>query len=349
MNILIHSLVNLGDVVLSTGAAALIKENIPNAKITMMVRPIAREIVENNPVVDDFIIFDYKVKGKSLKQMLTMIKTIKAKKFDVCFSFDRKLRPALVCFFARIPQRVCAERIFDYKSSNISLLYNNMIKMPEDFINNHQADLFQEIIRKYFNITGFTKPVIGKITREHDYYASKLVANMKKDKKIALCIKGTYYSKNWPIEKFIELINKINNEFNVDFSIVGAKEDFEYAEDLISKTNIEIVNLCGKTSLLQYAALMKKINLLVTIDTGGMHVAATTNVPIVAIYRCVSTNRWRALSDKIIAISSNLDDCNVSKFTNPEECPGYYCVKDIKTADVYSAILSYLKEKDIKE
>ena len=87
---------------------------------------------------------------------------------------------------------------------------------------------------------------------------------------------------------------------------------------------------------------MKKIDLLVTIDTGGMHVAATTNVPIVAIYRCVSTNRWRALSDKMIAISSNFDDCNVSKFTNPEECPGYYCVKDIKTADVYMKILNLL-------
>ena len=349
MNILIHSLVNLGDVVLSTAAAALIKENIPNAKITMMVRPIAREIVENNPVVDDFIIFDYKVKGKSLKQMLTMIKTIKAKKFDVCFSFDRKLRPALVCFFARIPQRICAERIFDYKSSNISLLYNNMIKMPEDFINNHQADLFQEIIRKYFNITGFTKPVIGKITREHDYYASKLVANMKKDKKIALCIKGTYYSKNWPIEKFIELINKINNEFNVDFSIVGAKEDFEYAEDLISKTNIEIVNLCGKTSLLQYAALMKKIDLLVTIDTGGMHVAATTNVPIVAIYRCVSTKRWLAITDKVVPISSGFEGCNVKQILTPEECPGHYCVKDIKVSTLYNEVSKVLRNTKVKK
>ena len=91
MNILIHSLVNLGDVVLSTGAAALIKKNMPNAKITMMVRPIAREIVENNPVIDNVIIFDYKVKGKSFKNMISMIKEVRSRKFDVCFSFDRKL------------------------------------------------------------------------------------------------------------------------------------------------------------------------------------------------------------------------------------------------------------------
>ena len=345
MNILIHSLVNLGDVVLSTGAAALIKKNMPNAKITMMVRPIAREIVENNHVIDNVIIFDYKVKGKSFKNMISMIKEVRSRKFDVCFSFDRKLRPALVCFFARIPQRVCADRLFDYKSSNISLLYNTIIKMPKDFINNHQADLFQELVRQYFNIIGFEKPVIGKITSEHDYYVSNLVTNMKKDKKIALCIKGTYYSKNWPIEKFLELINKLNSEFCLDFCIVGAKEDFEYAEDLISKTKIEITNLCGKTSLLEYAALMEKMNLLITIDTGGMHVAATTKVPIVAIYRCVSTNRWRALSENLVTVSSSFEGCNIEKMCTPEECPGIYCVKDISVDNVYNIVSDILKNK----
>lgn len=338
-NILIHSLVNLGDVVLSTGAAALIKKNIPDAKITMMVRPVAKEIVENNAVIDDVIIFDYKVKGKSIKNMLSMVSEIKSRKFDVCFSFDRKLRPALVCFFAKIPQRVCAERLFDYKDSNIKLLYNNLIKMPKDFINTHQADLFQEMVRRYFNINGLEKPIIGRIADFHNNSADKLVDNLKKDKKIALCIKGTYYSKNWPLEKFLELIKKLNSTLSADFCIVGAKEDFYYAEKLISQTDIPIVNLCGKTGLLEYAALMKKINLLITIDTGGMHIAATTDVPIVAIYRCVSTNRWKALSDNLIPIPSSHDSCDVRSFIAPEECPGYYCVKDITVESVHKAVL----------
>ena len=349
MNILIHSLVNLGDIVLSTAAVALIKKNIPNAKVTMMVKPMAREIVENNPVIDDFIIFAYKAKGKSFKSMLNMIKEVKTRKFDICISFDRKLRPALVCFFAGIPQRVCPERIFDYRNSNISLLYNKIIKMPKDFINNHQANLFQEVVRKYFNITGFEKPVIAKVTSNHYDYADKLVSNMKKNKKIALCIKGTYYSKNWPIEKFLELINRLNQAFSVDFCIVGAKEDFEYAEELISKTNINISNLCGKTSLLQYAALMNKMDLLVTIDTGGMHIAATTDVPIIAIYRCVSTKRWLAITDKVVPISSGFEGCNVKQILTPEECPGHYCVKDIKVSTLYNEVSKVLRNTKVKK
>ena len=58
-NILVHSLVNLGDVLLSTSAVALLKKAYPTAKITMMVRPAVAEVVRNNPVIDEVLIFDY--------------------------------------------------------------------------------------------------------------------------------------------------------------------------------------------------------------------------------------------------------------------------------------------------
>ena len=61
-NILVNSLVNLGDVVLTTSAIALLKQAYPQAKITMLVRPVVREAVENNPVIDEVLIFDYKSK-----------------------------------------------------------------------------------------------------------------------------------------------------------------------------------------------------------------------------------------------------------------------------------------------
>ena len=67
--ILIHALVNLGDVVLATSAAALLKKICPAVHITMMVRGFAEEIVANNPVIDDYIIFEYKPKQKSYRAM----------------------------------------------------------------------------------------------------------------------------------------------------------------------------------------------------------------------------------------------------------------------------------------
>ena len=59
-NILVNALVNLGDVVLTTGAIALIKQNFPDSKVTMLVKGVVADAVRNNPLVDDVIVFDYK-------------------------------------------------------------------------------------------------------------------------------------------------------------------------------------------------------------------------------------------------------------------------------------------------
>ena len=67
-----NALVNLGDVVLTMSAVALLRQAYPNAKITMLVKPVCREAVENNPVVDHVLAFGYQAKKKSLKDMLLM-------------------------------------------------------------------------------------------------------------------------------------------------------------------------------------------------------------------------------------------------------------------------------------
>ena len=76
-NILVNSLVNLGDVVLTTSAIALLKKAYPKARITMLVRPVVREAVENNPVIDEVIVFDYKAKQNSFRKMMEMVNLIK--------------------------------------------------------------------------------------------------------------------------------------------------------------------------------------------------------------------------------------------------------------------------------
>ena len=97
-NILVNSLVNLGDVVLTTSAIALLKKAYPKAKITMLVRPVVREAVENNPVIDEVLIFDYKAKENSLGKMWSMVKEIRRKKFDLAIDFCR-----FICYDNSVP------------------------------------------------------------------------------------------------------------------------------------------------------------------------------------------------------------------------------------------------------
>ena len=76
-NILVNALVNLGDVVLTTSALALLKKNFPDTKITMLVKPVVKDAVIDNPVVDDVIVLDYRAKENSFGKMRALVREIR--------------------------------------------------------------------------------------------------------------------------------------------------------------------------------------------------------------------------------------------------------------------------------
>lgn len=319
-NILVYALVNLGDVVLSTSAIALLKMAYPQARITMMVRPVVRQAVENNPVVDDVLIFDYRAKQNSFSQMLAMIKDLRKRKFDLAISFDRKLRPALLCVLAGIPVRVGPERVFDDKPSRVTWLYTHTIPITHDLENTLQAETYQEIVRGFTGIQEHAEPVFAHIEEKNYRKASELLSRLPDaDKKIALCIKGTFELKTWPKEYFTRLIHELASCCSPAFFIVGAPNDREYADELIAGSSISILNFCGETDLVDLAAIFRQTDLFVTVDTGATHIAATTGIPMVTMYGCTSPKRWHPINPKARVLTTEEPCCPCK--CSPQECP----------------------------
>jgi heptosyltransferase-2 len=336
-NILVHSLVNLGDVLLTTSAIALLKREYPQARITMMARPMAKDILENNPVINEVIIYDYKGKDKSIGKMLELVRVLRAKKFDLCISFDRKLRPALLCMFAGIGVRVGPDKVFDDKPSWITNLYTHTITIPHDIVNTHQAETYQALVRGFTGCQGSMRPVIGKVMPIHENKAQDLLNALPIRKtKIGLCVKGTFALKNWSQDRFAQLVDRLSSQYDAAFFVIGAPEDKDYAAEVIEKTNIPIANLCGQTSLLDLVALLEEMDLFITVDTGATHIAATVGIPMVVIYGCTSPKRWHPLSDKAVVISSEEPCCPCSF---PEDaCPGHMCMNKISVCQVFDKI-----------
>lgn len=321
-NILVNALVNLGDVVLTTSAIALLKKAYPEAKITMMVRPIVREVVENNPVIDEVLVFDYAAKKNSFGKMLHMLKILKSKKFDLAISLDRKSRPAILCWLARIPVRVGADRVFDDEPSNITCLYTNTIHITHDLVNTLQAETYQEIVRKFTGVENHAKPVMANILEANMKKAATLLGKLPATKtKVALCVKGTFPLKTWPKEYFAQVVKELKQKYDAEFFVVGAPGDREYADEVITVCQESILNLCGKTSLLDLAALFYSCDLLVTVDTGATHIAATTAVKMVTMYGCTSPKRWHPYNENARVLSYEPECCPCK--IGPEDCPSW--------------------------
>lgn len=336
-NILVNALVNLGDVILTTSALDLIKKNFPETKITMLVKPVVKDALIDNPVVDDVIIFDYAEKENSFSAMRKMISEIRSKNFDLSISFDRKLRPALLTFMAGIKKRVGPSKVFDDNKSRVTLLYTDVIKISHDLNKNLQAETYQEIVRKFFNIEGHGEP---KFPVKKSLVAEKLFENFSADKlKIALCVKGTFPLKTYPKEYFAEVVKKLRKKFSAEFFIVGAPNDKDYADEVISEIGGNVKNFCGETSLTDLAEIFRKSDLFITVDTGATHIAATTKIKMVVLYGCTSPDRWHPINKHSVVFTSKENCCPCS--VKAEECPSYpksKCLYNVKPNEVIEAV-----------
>ena len=343
-NILVNALVNLGDVVLTTSAIALLKKAYPNAKVTMLCKGVVRQAVENNPVIDEVMVFDYKAKQNSLGKMLDMVKEIKRHNFDLSISFDRKLRPAILCFLAGIPTRVGADRIFDDKPSKVTWLYTDIIKIKHDIVNTLQAETYQEIVRGFTGLNGHEVPVFANLNKKNHEKAEMLLSRLpKSDKVIALCVKGTFGLKTWPKEYFATVVNELNQKYNAAFFVVGAPGDRAYSDEVIKEIGLPVENFCGDTSLTDLAALISKVDLFVTVDTGATHIAATTGVKMVTMYGCTSPKRWHPFNKNARVMSYDPECCPCSYGEN--ECPYLpkpKCLYEVTPNNVLEACLEVM-------
>lgn len=342
-NILVNMLVNLGDVILTTSALDLIKKNFPYTKITALVKPVVKDAVIDNPVIDDVIIFDYKSKVSTFKQTREMISEIRRRKFDLSISFDRKLRPALLTFMSGIPKRVGPSKVFDDNKSRVTIFYTDVIEINHDLNQIHQSETYQEIVRKFFQIEGHGTP---QFPRTFSLKANELLSHFAPNKfKIALCVKGTFALKTWAKEYFVEVVDALSIKYDAEFFIVGAPADKEYADEVIAAMKVDVKNFCGETSLTDLAEIFRRIDLFITVDTGSAHIAATTGVKMVTIFGCTPLNRWRPINPNAISLTSN-EQCCPCKI-QPENCPSHpkpNCLYNVKPADVIKAAIELLEE-----
>ena len=316
-NILVNALVNLGDVILTTSALDLIKKNFPETKITMLVKPVVKDALTDNPVVDDVIVFDYK--ENSFTATRKMISEIRRRKFDLAISFDRKLRPALLNFMAGIKKRVGPSKVFDDNKSRVTLLYTDVIEISHDLNKTLQAETYQEIVRKFFNITGHGEP---HFPIKKSAVADNLMKDFPADKlKIALCVKGTFPLKTYPKEYFAEIVNNLRDKYLAEFFIVGAPEDKNYADEVIAEIGGDVKNFCGQTSLTDLAEIFRKSDLFITVDTGATHIAATTKIKMIVMYGCTSPDRWHPINNNATVLTSRENCCPCT--VKPEGCASY--------------------------
>ena len=159
--------------------------------------------------------------------------------------------------------------------------------------------------------------------------------------RIGLCPGAEYGpAKRWPIERFRSVMDQLSNH-NIVWVLIGTAAEASLAEPLTKGFRGMVENTMGKTSLAELIELIKKCDLLLTNDTGSMHLAALFNIPTVAIFGSTEPALTGPRGDihRVLRHQVKCSPCFLRK------CPiDFRCMTSITPEEVVQAILEQLKK-----
>lgn len=332
IKILMIRLDRIGDVVLSLPAILAVRERFPKAHIALMTRPTTQPLVEGNPLIDEVIPYFYEKKGRhrSVVGNFRFIYEIIRRKFDIVFILNPSLRSYLVPFCAGIPYRV------GFKSWPFLLTHSAEDRRHEG--KRHEAEYTLDVVRAFGveapaakkNILPVTHNVSLKISWILEKFSCK--AN---DRILAIHPGASCISKKWPKERFAQLGKKILTSTPYRLAIVGGKEEVDLGKYLASEWGETAIDLTGKLDLKELAAFLKRCELLISNDSGPVHVAAAVGTRTISIFgrnqSGLSPARWKPLGEGHAVIQKDVGCvvCLAHRCTIDFECLKAVTVEEV--------------------
>ncbi len=336
--ILIFSTSWLGDAVITIPTIYGIRNLYPDAWLAILAKDTIADIFKTVEAIDEIITFH---KEKGYKKAFTVLKTssmLKIKKFDRVFIFPNSLGSTLTCFLAGIPERI------GFGSNGRGLFLTETVKRDRKILSKHQVHYYKKLLESMGKASFPQLPEI-KVPEENIKWAREFLFS-KRDgsKKFLVGINPgstNGEAKQWLPERFGELAKKLYKNRRCDIIIFGDTNSSLLAGRINKDLGNKAIDVTGKTDILQLTALLKECDLLVTNDTGPMHVACAVKTPVVAVFGSTNPVTTSPLGRDAVVIKKDMPCSPCWKRVCPERL--HLCMKNISTAAVEKAVLEKLK------
>jgi heptosyltransferase-2 len=318
--ILIRSSNWLGDSIMSIPAVRAIKAGRPDAQVAVLTPENLSPIWKLVPEVDEII----QLTSKSLFHAVRQIE--RAKKFDIAILFPNSLRSALEVWLADVPRRL------GYRGHFRKVLLNQVVREPRK----PGPSVHQSL--RYLRIAEDAGVEITAEPRTLNVQRSTSNAKL-----FGLCPGAEYGpAKRWLPERFLEVTQAIAARDQAKWVLFGTSRDVDLGNQIASGLGDSCVNRIGQTTLQQLIDELQQCRLLLTNDTGTMHLAALLSVPTVAIFGSTEPALTGPLGKNHTVIRHHVS-CSPCFL---RECPiDFRCMKSIDVQEVVNAVASILANK----
>lgn len=332
-NILIIQTAFIGDVILSTPIIEKLHTRYPQAKIDFLLRKGNEGLFENHPFLNQIIIWDKKAE-KYLNLLRTVLK-IRRNKYDLVINLQRFASTGLLCGLSKGKEKI------GFSENPLSFLFHKKIKygFQQNKINRHEVERCHELIRS------LTDDIPAAMKLYPNQKAYDRVKTFKEKKYIVICPASVWFTKQYPAEKWVDLINSMH--VKLDVYLLGGSDDEKLCQEISNQSrNHSVRNLAGKLSFLETAALMVNAEMCYVNDSGPMHIASAMNAPTTAIFLSTVPSFGfgpRSENAKVIETSEKLE-CRPCGVHGHQACPkGHFKCAEIGFHQSRPILLTHAK------
>lgn len=316
-----------GDVVLATPLIEKLKQYYPDSAIDFLLKKGNESLLVGHPKIREVLVLDKK-KGK-IGELLRLRKAIRKKKYDLVVNMHRFGSSGFLTAFSGAKERV------GFDKNPFAFRYTK--KLAHEIGNGkHESRRNLELIEHLTDMRSEMPKLYPSETDE------KLVS-FHKAKSPYICIAPTsvWFTKQWPVEKWVELIKLIPASFHV--YLLGAPGDRPVCDEIIRRAAREnTANLCGQLTFLQSASLMRDAKMNFVNDSAPLHFASAMNAPVTAIF-CSTVPKFGfgPMSDDSVVMEIDVDlYCRPCGIHGHKECPELHfrCAVNIDVKKVAARI-----------
>jgi 3-deoxy-D-manno-octulosonic-acid transferase/heptosyltransferase-1 len=375
VNILLVKLSAIGDVIHTLPALAALRRCYPDADITWVVEEAAADLLSGHPDLNRILVSRRKTWMKDLRrgrilaplrEMHAFLRELRGRHYDLVIDFHGLLKSAVIVLFSGGKRKLG----YDSLQEGSGLFYNE--KIPEK-MGKHAVDRYLDFV-SYLSGGGrndgetacpaaapeFTL-IIGKEERRRVAFLLQGQAEIlniadkggegaqsggrgkSKGRFVAVNPVAFWETKLWEDKKFADLCDRIRRELGIGVILTGDEDGPLDRVRALMKT--EAVNLGGKTTLRELAFLYSEAALVITTDTGPMHLAAAVGTPVVALFGPTDPARTGPYGPGHRIIRSGLDCMPCFR----KQCETKSCMKEIAVEEVFAATKEMLTREGVTD
>lgn len=321
----------IGDAVMATPVLEDLKKKFPDAKISLFCLSHIAALFAGNPFVDEVISYKKPSGWIHRKEHRDLVETLRMGGYDLGILLTNSFSSAWWFYCAGIKERI------GFKTQWRSLLLTKGVPYPKDLEKEHLVNTYKRLLVPLGITHSSTTPRLYLTEEDRKVIDSFLsLYKVPKGAKILGINPGAAYgsAKCWPPERFREVTQKLNQDQSLYILYFGDNQSKPMIEGILEGINGNVIDLSGKTTLRELVALISCCTVLLTNDSGPMHIASALKVPLLALFG--STNEVKTgpyYGEEVIHKHVKCSPCY------KRVCPiDFRCMRRIEAEEVYNKV-----------